>query len=386
MGSIIPRSIKSNMYSLNRGTGQGDFSNSVNYGRVIDVIMDSSHPEWERLGGTQAQYGVFFQKPYSNDPEENVPEYNFAFCGNPNLRRIPVKNEIVSIKMEIRSDVSEDLEKRECVRMYWEDIIPVWNSPHLNAYPDTIAHGEGAVDVGKDFKESGDVKPLQLCAGDVSLEGRHGNSIRLGGTKKEGSPISTSDVNGNPYMILRVGQASSSEDAVYEDINKDLSSIYLVSDHKVELTQAAKKRKAWKSGKGPKEVKDYQGAQIVANTNRIVLNARENDIELIAKEEIGATGKLIALDGDEYVAFDAAKIYLGKSAFNEFDPVLLGQKTVDWLSNLCTSLNTLLTTMGTTTTPAQLPALAATAQVIKTQITGYKSTLPNLKSKKSFVE
>lgn len=386
MAGITNRGLR-NTFNPSTGRVTSSGANSpVNYGRVVDVIMDSTHPKWKDLGGTQSQYGVFYQKIDVNDNTLSDEDYNFAYCRQNSFRRIPVKNEIVSLETDFRADVTEDLEQRHSDRVYWNDIVPLWNSTHLNAYPDIKKDGNGPADTGKNFKETDTVKPLQLCDGDISLEGRHGNTIRLGGTKRDDSPISKPDVNGKPYIIVRAGQVESSADAVFEDIDKDGASMYFVSDHKVPLTQANDKRAAWKNNKGPKKAKDYKGVQIVANANRIFLNARENDIELSAKEEIGLNGKLISLDGKDYVAFDADKIYLGTGAFQEIDPVLLGTKTTNWLANLCSSLIALHTVMSKTVSPAQLPSLAAAAEVCKAQITGYKSNLPNLKSKKSFVE
>lgn len=386
--SPIPRSFRSGIQQRSFGLVNPNVTNKhhIGYGRVLDVIMDSSHPKWNELGGSQAQYGVFYQRLYIDESPTEESSLNFAYCGRSNFRKVPVKNEIVRLYSGVRADLSEELNRIYTERFYWESTIPVWNHPHLNAYPDTIEFGDGEADTGKYFEENGDIRPLQLCPGDFSIEGRHGNTIRLGGTYYPSSPIAKQSDNGKPYTLLVVGHKESAEDAIYEDVNEDKTSIYLVSDHKVPLKQANEKRKAWKVEKQPDLAKDYKGSQIILNSDRIYLNAKEDTILLSAKNGVGVNGKLIALDGEKYVSFDADKIYLGTNAFSEIDPVLLGTKTVNWLNNLCTSLDKLLTTMGTTTSPAQLPALALMAQAVQKQVLQYKASLPNLKSKKSFVE
>lgn len=391
MPKLNPRLYRSARASVDTYTSTpvSEGSEAVTYGRVLDVIMDSSHPKWKELGGSQALYGVFFQKLYSGDEvRSSEVGLNFAYCRQSTFRRAPLKNEIVSLVPDIRVDASEEYNKIKTERLYWGEIVPVWNSPHLNAYPDTVRDGNGPADTGKNFVESNKIRPLQLCDGDVTVEGRHGNTIRFGGTQGTGSSVATKDTNGSPYILARVGQVDTSEDTVSEDINKDRTSIYLLADHKVNLNQANSKRKAWLNGKGPVEAKDYKGSQIIANANRVFLNARENDIELSAKEEIGLNGKLVALDGKDYVAFDADKIYLGKSAFHEINPALLGDQVTSWLSQLCSVLNNLLTTMGSTVSPGQLPALAAAALASQVSIKalGSSSNLDGLKSKKAFVE
>lgn len=385
MSGIVPSGFKSNIRSF-IGTQGGTQNSPRKYGRVVDIIMDETHPQWKALGGTQAQYGIFFQELNLVDTVVPDPERNFAFCKQNSFRRLPIKNEIVSIQSDFRADTTEDYGRTHKERFYWTEIIPVWNSTHLNTYPDLERDGSEPADTGLTFVEVDTVKPLQLCEGDVSIEGRHGNTIRLGGTTRKDSPISKKDVNGKPYIVVRTGQAESDKDTVFEDIDKDATSLYMVSDHKVPLTQANTKRKAWRNDKGPQEAKDYKGKQLLVNTDRVFINAREHDIELSSKGETGINAKQVSIDGKDYVAIDADKIYVGTGAFHEMDPLLLGTKTTDWLSNLCTSLDNLLTVMGTTVSPAQLASMAAAAMSCKAQVNAYKATLSSLKSKKSFVE
>ena len=74
---------------------------------------------------------------------------------------------------------------------------------------------------------------------------RFGNSIRLGSTIKTKNILyqnnwSEFGKNGNPITILRNGQSPDSSDEgwlpVIENINKDLSSIYLTSNQKIPLS------------------------------------------------------------------------------------------------------------------------------------------------------
>ena len=389
MSSLVPRVYQTVGSAVLRSKAANGIGGSgETYGRVLDVVMDSSHPQYNNLGKSQALYGVFYQKLYkNNDISRPDRDLNFAYCGHANIRKIPVKNEIVSLISDIRADTSEEYGKIKSERVYWKDIIPVWNSPHANLYPDTVS---AKTINSKYFVEQGDIRPLKMCEGDLAVEGRFGNTIRLGGTCSGDSPVAVPSANGKPYMILRVGQKGSitEEDTVYEDVNKDETSVYLLSSHKVDLKQANDKRKAWRGGKGPLKANVYVGSQLMANSDRIFLNARKNDIELSAKEEVGVNAKLVALDGEEYVAFDANKIYLGQAAFHEIEPVLLGQTSTDWMQQLCQTLATWIEAMSNTTQPMQLPAQAAVAAAIlpTIQMLGSTSKLKTLHSKKSFVE
>lgn len=111
---------------------------------------------------------------------------------------------------------------------------------------------------GNEFKEIKDINNLQPFEGDVILQGRHGNTIRLGGT------IAVSDASSKdsryqkmptweagdagpqaPIIILRAGQSDKEKNAdhnyVIEKIDEDKSSIYICSGQKVPIIMASPK-------------------------------------------------------------------------------------------------------------------------------------------------
>lgn len=356
-------------------------------GRVIDVVLNDKHREWSRRGHSLSLYGVLYQNMFvgENDDPKTNPSMGFAYCGDPNFRRIPIKNEIVTIVLRTSAEWSEELQTNANVtKAYWTGIVPVWNVPNVNPYPDTVKYS-GPADLGKDFKEDEKIMPLALGPGDMSLEGRYGNTIRLGGTKTDNSPIAPADTSGKPYTIIRNGQGTSGEYFVKEDINKDSSSIYLTSDHKVPLVQAQTKYDARKNSKSPEKSTEYKGAQIVVNSDRLWFNSKKDDIEFTAKEALGISAKVVSLDGSEYVAFDASKLYLGTAAFSESQPVLLGKMSVNWLSNLCQILENLLQVMSTVT-PSTVSSLAGAAAAAIVPVTALKQSLNTLLSKKVYTQ
>ena len=106
------------------------------------------------------------------------------------------------------------------------------------------------------FKEGRDekiYKQLKPYEGDFILQGRFGNSIRLGSTsakEKAGeTPWKSYGPSGDPIMVFRVNDDSTTkmdEMWVYEDISQDQSSMYLTSNQNVELDlQSTKKMKSW---------------------------------------------------------------------------------------------------------------------------------------------
>lgn len=367
------------------------------YGRVVDVILDSTHPRYKQLGGSQALYGVFYQPLFERAVEDMEESFGirFAYCKQGALRQIPVRTEIVQLEtgpagggVQERTDEGFNNNVYQ-EKVYWVSIVPIWNHPHLNVYPDTVRYQAGIEEVaslGDDFEENVAVKPVQLSAGDVILEGRHGQSLRFGGTKGLAGSLSDKTNNGYPYTILRNGQADTNSAVATENIDEDGASIYLVSNHNVPLTEANHKFAA--ALKPPKLEKDYKGKQIVANSDQIFINARKDNLELAAKEHASINAKTVSVDGENYLGLDATKVYLGSHAQKEQDPVLKGQVTVDFLKDVLTNLNNLLDLMGTT--PAEpyvwTAAIKGAATVTQQSLKACLARIDSLKSKKVYTE
>lgn len=380
-------------FGLSEAGGQN--SAGGRYGRVVDVILDSTHPRYNSLGRSQALYGVFFQPLFARASEDVPDAYNlrFAYCKQNALRQIPVRNEIVQLEdgPALASSQEEDDENMYSTKLYWTAIVPIWNHPHLNIYPDVVNYDSGneeTSNLGKDFQENGDIKPLQLSAGDVVLEGRHGQSLRFGGTKaSNGTSLSENSSNGKPYTILRNGQASTEGKTCVESIDEDDASLYLVSDHRVPLTEANHKFAA--AVKAPKLVKDYKGKQAVLNADQVVFNARKDNLQLAAKEHASINAKTVSLDGENYLGLDADKVYLGSYAQKEANPVLKGSEAVTLSKELWNTLINFLSSIAKA--PASPPAVwtgnaVAQAEVAATALKSFLARIESIKSKKVFTE
>lgn len=368
--------------------GGGGSSPISTFARVVDVLTDSFHPKYDDYGGSQSINGVFYRTLSSAKLEEDDTQLRFAFCSNVNIKRVPLKNEIVEI-------VSLPSERRSTgpgsTKPYWRQVVPMWNHPHHNAYPDTIQYEdqESEAEFGDYFEESDKVNPLQLFPGDLSIEGRHGQSIRMTGTKYDSNIWIDDSNNGQPLTIIRNGQkeAGTGDESVLEDINEDKSSIYLTSDHTVELTQANEKRSAW--SEEPEKADKFKGSQIIINSGRLYFNAYDEHALLSAKEGIGLNAKTISLDGEEYVGLDAKKIYLGAAALQrEHEPVLKGKTSTDWLEDLTKQIESLANTLAKLppAPPAAVAKLIASGNAILPLVKVLKNKLPQLHSKKVFTE
>lgn len=355
------------------------------FGRVVDVVLDESSPYWDEFGRSQAINGIRYRpldKAYSEDEDALLP---FAYCGNTNLVSVPLKNEIVIItSLPSENRAANSLQTKN----YWLSVVNIWNHPHHNAYPDTLQSGTGKADLGEDFKEVDTVAPLQTYPGDILISGRHGNTIRLSGTKQRYNPLTDDSNNGSPFIIIK-NKMKEPEDGMSlssEDINEDGSSIYMVSDHEVPLEEANTNAASWEEPADLAAV--YKGDQVVVNGGRLFFNAKEEGAFIAAKDYIGLASKEVHLDGDDMISIDGKKIYLGFVAMKrEDEPVLKGQTTQDWLTTLVDNLETLLKTLSK---PGPPPVYVAKAVATSTALLGgmkqLKSQIKLLSSKKVFVE
>ena len=370
------------------GTSSGGSAPLSTFARVVDVITDSFHPNYDDYGQSQCINGVFYRPLQGAKKEDEDTQLRFAFCSDVNIKRVPLKSEIVEI-------VSLPSERRSTgpgsTKSYWKQVIPMWNHPHHNAYPDTVQFEdqESEAELGDYFKEVDKVNPLQLFPGDISIEGRHGQSIRMTGTKYDSNIWIDDSNNGKPLTIIRNGQkeVESGDESVLEDINEDKSSIYLTSDHTVELEQANEKRSAW--DEEPEKADKFKGSQVIINSGRLYFNAYDEHILLSAKEGIGLNAKTVSLDGEEYVGLDAKKIYLGAAALQrEHEPVLKGKTSTDWLEDLTKQVTSIANTMAKLppAPPAAIAKMIASGNAIVPLLKILKNKLPQLHSKKVFTE
>ena len=161
----------------------------------------------------------------------------------------------------------------------------------------------------------------------------------------------------------------------------------MMSDHEIPIEVANEKRDSYK--KEPEKPDKFKGEQIMINTNRMFINAKEDSILMSAGTSIGGNAKTINFDGDDMVSMDAKKIYLGKKALkNEDEPVLKGQTSIEWMEVHLALFETLINTMQKMppVPAAAVAVMKAAASAIKPQIPSHKKRLKTLLSKKVFTE
>lgn len=348
--------------------------------RVLDIILDDSHPKFKDYGEWNSIGLIFYSTDLTNtfppnyiaSSNSNINAVAIAYPLYANIKNYPLKNEIIYL---LNLPSNELLENPLQTIPYYLPPINIWNSTHHNGIPTAeqftnqsvtndyqntetgnfrrVTDNSTDVDLGKTFKENPNVSPLLPYEGDIIYEGRWGNSIRLGSTVNNSfvkNNWSSVGKNGDPIFIIRNGQGPSNTDSwvpTLENINEDDSSIYLTSTQKLPLTISSVNKFAFSKSISPINPSQYVGKQIILNSDRLIFNSKVDSIILSANKQIQLTCReTLGVDAKQ-IALSADKVYLGSSEGSEegtgadLQPLVLGENLNEMLSNIAIFLGTL---------------------------------------------
>jgi hypothetical protein len=398
-------------------------NNGLTFVRVTDIVLNEQHDKFNEVGQWNGIGTIFYE---TIDLKEQSTGY--AYPLNSNYKSFPLANEIVIIIL-VPSKLIEGQEGF-ANQTYYFNPISVWNHPHHNAYPGTNTYnylskeqqndydksGDGYVrrieDEGTDielnykyysnpsqntFIEKPDIHPITPFMGDIIFEGRHGQSIRFGSTSLPTPPItlptssndwSNNGTNGDPITIIRNGQSITANDRgwepIVENINYDLSSIYLTSYQQIANYSIANEE--FKSFPTlPIGPSSYINPQIILNSDRIIINSKSDSVFISGQKSIGiSSNENINLESLNSINIDSPSIKLGGTSASQ--AVLLGDKTIDLLNKLITeiiNLSTALKFIQKPTDPTQAIIDTGISTPAGTAITNLNNMLGELESLKS---
>ena len=332
--------------------------------RVVDVILDSSHPEFEDLGRWDS-IGVIKYRLLGKKQEEDSPQtLSYAYPLRAQLKYIPLKNEIVFLVPGPSQNIDN---YRNSAITYYIDTVSIWNHPHWNPYPENT-NGDPEPDRG--FISRSDVNPMQPFPGDLVLEGRHGQSLRFSSTVPGATPWN-GNTSGDPITVLSNGQIETSNgfEHVVEDVNKDASSIYLTSTQNINLSNAQTFTAVSSSGAFG------DTSQVVINAGKLVLNGKYGSITGTAASYVAFKGSETYLEGSRVVVTEAPLIKLGVKAS---EPVMLADTTLNFLTPVLNDLILLCNALLLT----PYPQVQLYAQNLSLKIATFKENTAFMKSKK----
>ena len=348
-------------------------------GRVVDIVLNEQHKDYTLFGKDKSINGIRYRPLTSTviqgDEQFVRDQLPFAYQEDTNIKRVPVIGEIVEIKSQTFSD-----------KPFYSFPKNVNNSTLANITPDLL--NEDYIGLGENEIEGIQrAKQLESIKGDVIIEGRSGQSIRMSSYPSTRSPFVDSTSQGNPILIIRNGQGEETETTtVFESIDINDVSLYFTSKHVIPLNEASTKRDSYKQA--PDNAKSYRGKQLIGNADRVFLNARTDHALISGKKSVGLNGESINLDGSNYVSLDAPKIYLGKEGKKETEEAVLGQKLTDVLNDVVSMLRetSAALKLAAPNVVALKIALLDVAGTFDSHVTTLGSLIPQIKSKKVFVE
>ena len=409
-------------------SGIDELKMKIQSARVVDISLNSDSTmwvnsgEWGGIGTIQFQlFGVpTQQKNTTQNRSTNIAKPLF-----PHIKNYPLVNETVLI---FQAPNTEESGTSSRVSYYYLSIVALWNSQHANPYPDMYSsnNGQSAPSFLKDyldiqagnsrkttqkttpidlngssggtFVERSNIHPILPFAGDNILEGRFGNSFRLGNTAKTAGDIknnwSISGDGGSPISILRNGQSPSASSEgwipVTENINEDLASLYLTSTQQIPIEVAVTNKEEAQAStvpfsntiaNTPISPKSYNAPQIILNSGRLLFNTTTDSILMSAQ-------KSIALESLQDLAIKSQLknvnviapngiVSLGKQKATE--SIVLGDKFLLQFENLVQSLENLCVALSN---EPLIPGASSVATLTKPVLENIRNLVPSMKSQK----
>lgn len=377
-------------------------------GLVEDIILNESHPEYSSDFGTNI--GMVKVRIIPDDRGVPFEQLNWVMPLESTIREYPLKNEMVMIFYSVgrmfytrRININNKITESS-----WPGLSQKFSPPKNNQIPSrdiTVAAQGGppfrpwgdvqSQTLGDEFAENPSVKMVRPMEGDTIIQGRYGNIVRFGSSLFS-DPVTP---NPQPNLLITVGQdlnkpistkSPSPYSLVYEDINKDKSCIWMVTDEEVILEPATLNNPSHLKSAELSNSNEYTGAQIFVNSDRVIINSKSNEISLFAKKEINLSAvQSITIDSGKSVMITAIKdielstpedivlnarsvvinspndivqgtsgnyiisgkkIFIGASSNDTTQPMVLGGELATWLTKLVNTLST--ATVITSTGPA----------------------------------
>ena len=328
-------------------------------------LNEDGKPDWTRYGW--ATLKLNFRK---NDRETIV-----ARPLDSNIKEYPLPGETVITAKYLK-------------QWYYTQKINLFNSVNINVAPN-ISNVEGKQYPATEnkiihhFNPDPEIRELLSNEGDITFNGRFGQSIRFGSniTEIEGKEEDTGKEN-SPNILIRAGQGVSETETgkpVVEDINKDGSSLWITTDQLVPIKFAAKSKVRQNIEPSAKKL---DGKQIILNSDRIVFNSKEKAMYLSSNHSVDIS----ANRGIILEVPDDGGVKLGTLTATQ--PALGGDQTMKLISLIIDAVSEFAGTMTTTVGgpgsplgPTSLLEVNAAAASLRSKLTAIKKRLDEPKSK-----
>lgn len=403
---------------------------------IEDIILDNNHPQYTRDGSNVGFAKIRF---IPDDRGVSTEELNWAAPLDTSIREYPLKNEMVLVFYSLnrlfytrRVNSTNKLGESSWLGLS-KNFSPPLESDELSTSAVIASQGgipyrpseiKNNYSLGDDFVENPSVRMVQPKEGDLIIQGRFGNIIRMGSSLFTNPTTTTL----SPNMLFTVGQGlavststttkgnpRSPYELVYEDLDIDASSIWMLSDELVEkftpatLNSSNANRAHLRNSDIERSAQYFSGAQIFLNSDRLILNSKKNEIQLFSKTEINLsalnsitvasennihissnidvnidagddiviTGKNVSIVADKNLSQTVTGDYiiLGKKIFigngvEGSQPLVLGGELASFLGDMLDKLyvNISTTFLPNPANPVGLPTFLASIEQLKLQL------------------
>jgi hypothetical protein len=327
---------------------------------ILEVHLDdtknsfpqgSDGPDYTYLGGVKGRFVI-------SEVGLNIDKLNDYKPLNPQIQTTPIIGEIV-------------IGVKYLGQLFYTTQINFFGNPNFNTQhglskgksKDTLVsekidtaneQDDTSVKLGYYMTADVDARKILPSEGDVIIEGRFGNTIRLG------SDIKNENLE-SPNIILNAGQTKEGDKKVpiKEVIDTDGSSVYITTNQPLEFTPGTASQLA---------PPPYEGKNILLSSDRIIFNTKNGgDIGLFSNNNISITAA-------KEVVIESPVTKIGSIQATE--PIVLGAILESKLNDILTLIETgLLAPTGPVIVGPGAPILAS-----------LKSTLAQIKSPNNVVE
>jgi len=329
---------------------------------VLEVHLDdtrnsfpqgSDGPDYTYLGGVKGRLVI-------SETGKNIDKLSDYKPLNPNIQTTPVIGEIV-------------IGVKYLGQLFYTTQVNFFGNPNFNTQhglskgksKDTLVsdnidtaneQDDTGVKLGYYLEPTQDVRRLLPQEGDVLIEGRFGNTIRIGSDIKN-------DNQDSPNIILNAGQSTDDfpnpKQPIEERIDTDGSSVYITTNQPLTFTPGIESQLS---------PPPYEGKNILLSSDRIIFNTKNGG------DIVFGSNNNISICAPKEVVIEADTTKIGSIGATE--PLVLGAILESKLNDILTLIETGL--------------LAPTGPVVVGPGAGLlaslKSTLSQIKSPKNLVE
>jgi len=364
--------LSSSRITLSNHLEENQLTSPSKTGWVYEVILDENNEYAKnKKSGTSLIGSIRFRTSEMQDIEEkNLP---IAYPFDKNFINLPVRNELVEIyefdhgayayrrigtgqnpTVSAAEDaISKYFKKEKTDKQTSSDYSNVANTGITKSNKNDSNNYDG---YGNYYKNQQNIHRLKLYEGDSVLETRFGQSIRFSGFNNNKNEFS-------PTIIIRNGESATKysgldiSNSVEEDVNSD-GSIISITSGQYQLgflpgTIDDKNKSNFETK--PDSFGDYPtkliGDQILLNSGRIILSAKESEMIFYSKKNygfisdgalsidnklgidasVGDNVNIVTNDNDVNIVTGKGSIFLGSDSL---EPMVKGQALVDTLSAL----------------------------------------------------